>query len=65
MSYGDLFIKLPRKNLVSIIEKEQAILVKQIDETRRDIKTKTAELLKMQPDITDMDPYVVKLLLKQ
>ena len=65
MSYGDLFVKLPRKNLVSIIEGEQAILVKQIDKCRNEMKTKTAQLLKMQPELTDMDPYVVKLLLQQ
>ena len=28
MSYGDLFVKLPRKNLVSVIEAEQAVLLK-------------------------------------
>ena len=26
MTYGDLFVKLPRKNLVSIIENEQKVL---------------------------------------
>ena len=28
MTYGDLFVKLPRKNLVNIIEAEQAVLMK-------------------------------------
>ena len=47
MTYGDLFIKLPRKNLVSIIENEQKILIDQINEVRNDLKKKTAELLKI------------------
>lgn len=64
MSYGDLFIKMPRKNMVSLIEDEQKILKDQIDEVRNDLKTKTSELLKIQPALTDMDPYVVKLLLQ-
>ena len=65
MSYGDLIIKLPRKNVVSIIEAEQATLTNQIDKARADLKQKTRELLELQPSLTDMDPYVVKLLVQQ
>ena len=64
MSYGDLFIKMPRKNMVSLIESEQTILKDQIDEVRNELKSKTAELLKIQPALTDMDPFVIKLLLQ-
>ena len=38
MTYGDLFIKLPRKNLVGIIEKEQTTLVEQIEKVRSELK---------------------------
>ena len=65
MTYGDLFIKMPRKNLVSLIEKEQKTLVDQIEKVRFELKEKTQLLLKIQPTLTDMDPYVVKLLLQQ
>ena len=63
MSYGDLIIKMPRKNCVNLIEKEQAVLITQIEKVRAEIKQKTSELLIMQPALTDMDPYVIKLLL--
>ena len=65
MSFGDLIVKMPRKNVVSLIEKEQATLVTQIDKVREELKAKTRELLRLQPALTDMDPYVVKLLLQQ
>ena len=63
MSHGELIVKLPRKNLVSIIEQEQTQLTTQIDSVRDEIKLKTHKLLELQPNLTDMDPYVVKLLL--
>lgn len=47
MSYGDLFIKMPRKNMVSLIEDEQKILKEQIDDVRNELKVKTSELLKI------------------
>ena len=47
MTYGDLIIKMPRKNLVSVIETEQTTLVEQITKVREDIKLKTAQLLKL------------------
>ena len=52
-------IKLPRKNAVQVIEGEQAKLIGLIDKTRREIKAKTRELLVLQPNLTDMDPYTV------
>ena len=65
MTYGDLIIKMPRKNLVSVIEKEHAILTEQITKVRNEIKQKIKELIALQPAVLDMDPYVVKLLLQQ
>ena len=65
MTYGDLIIKLPRKNLLNLIETEQGKLVKLIEESRRKLKQKTNDLLKLQPELSDMDPYVIKLLLQQ
>ena len=62
---GNMMVKLPRKNIVQIIEDEQAKLVKLIDETRAKIKNKTRELLTLQPNLSDMDPYTVKLLLAE
>ena len=58
-------IKLPRKNAVQAIEAEQAKLIKLIDTTRDEIKAKTRELLTLQPNLTDMDPYTVELLLRE
>ena len=63
MTWGDLVIKMPRKNLMNVIEAEQKILLDQITKVRNDMKAKTAELYRLQPAITDLDPYVVKLLL--
>lgn len=40
-------------------------LNKLIEETRSDIKAKVKILLQESPDISDMDPYVVKLLLTE
>lgn len=40
MNYGDAMIKLPRKNLVNIIEKDQAKLIKLIDDGKKDINKK-------------------------
>lgn len=51
--------------MVSLIEDEQKILKEQIDDVRNELKVKTSELLKIQPALTDMDPFVVKLLLQQ
>ena len=42
-----------------MIEAEQTKLIKLIDETRAKIKEKTRELLKLSPNISDMDPYTV------
>ena len=56
---ASLMIKLPRKNAVQVIEGEQAKLIGLIDKTRREIKAKTRELLVLQPNLTDMDPYTV------
>ena len=56
---GNMMVKLPRKNAVHMIEAEQTKLIKLIDETRAKIKEKTRELLKLSPNISDMDPYTV------
>ncbi len=58
-------IKLPRKNAVQAIEADQAKLLKLIDETRRKIKQTTKLLFDLQPDMTDMDPYTLELLLRE
>ena len=58
-------IKLPRKNVVSIIEAEQVKLTKLIDSTRLKIKRVCKEMLTLQPNLTDMDPPTVKLLLAE
>ena len=60
-----MFVKLPRKNAVHRIETEQVKLTKLIDETRAKIKAKTRELLFLEPNLTDMDPYAVDLLLAE
>ena len=60
-----MLVKLPRKNAVSMIETEQVKLAKLIEETRNKIKDKTRELLALQPNLTDMDPFTVELLLRE
>ena len=60
-----MMVKLPRKNAVHMIEAEQAKLTGLINDTRAQIKQKTSELLKLSPNISDMDPYTVKLLLAE
>ena len=52
---ASLMLKLPRKNAVQAIEAEQVKLIKLIDTTRGEIKDKTRELLRLQPNLTDMD----------
>lgn len=58
-------IKLPRKNILAIVEGDQVKLNKLIDDSRNDIKKKLKELLELSPNVSEMDPYVVKLLLKE
>ncbi|CDW81721.1 UNKNOWN [Stylonychia lemnae] len=65
ISYGDNMIRLPRKNLLAIVEGDQVKLNKLIDGNRVEIKKKIKELIELSPNITEMDPYVVKLVLKQ
>ena len=62
---GNMLVKLPLKNAVSMIETEQVKLAKLIEETRNKIKDKTRELLALQPNLTDMDPFTVELLLRE
>ena len=62
---GNMLVKLPRKNAVQMIEAEQTKLTKLIEETRSNIKQKTRELLTLQPNLSDMDPFTVELLLRE
>ena len=62
---GNMLVKLPRKNAVAMIESEQVKLTKLIDEARSGIKEKTRQLLALQPNLTDMDPFTVQLLLSE
>eukprot|EP00347_Sterkiella_histriomuscorum_P004239 403361214 len=65
ISYGDNMLRMPRKNILAIVEGDQVKINKLIDETRNDIKKKVRDLLQLTPNITEMDPYVVKLLLRE
>ena len=56
---------MPRKNILSLVEGEQVRLVKEIDNVRAKIKEKTRELLALEPNLTDLDPPTVKLLLSE
>lgn len=58
-----LSVKLPRKNAVALIEAEQVKLSTMIDKTRQEIKQTTRDLLELQPNLTEMDPATVSLLL--
>ena len=62
---GNMLVKMPRKNAVQMIEAEQTKLTKLIEETRSNIKQKTRELLTLQPNLSDMDPFTVELLLRE
>ena len=48
-----------------MIESEQVKLAKLIEEARGKIKDKTRQLLELQPNLTDMDPFTVELLLRE
>lgn len=40
-------------------------MVKEIEQNRSDIKSKTRAMLELQPNLSDMDPYTVQLLLTE
>jgi hypothetical protein len=65
VTIGTLQVKLPRKNAVDLIESEQVKLTKLIDDAREEIKQTSRDLLALQPNLTDMDPFTVKLLLEE
>ena len=44
---GQLLTKVPRKNAVSMIEEDQVRLVKEIEQNRTDIKSKTRAMLEL------------------
>lgn len=58
-------LKLPRKNLVAIVEGDQVKLNKLIEDSRKELKAKIRALTELSPNFTDLDPYVVKLVLKE
>ncbi len=67
-----MVVKLPRKNLVSMIEQEQVKLNNLIDENRTNCKTKVRDLTvlmggaeQMAQHMGNMDPYVLTLLMKE
>ena len=63
---GNLFVKLPRKNLVSMLESEQVRLTALIEKNRQDVKGRVRELNALvgaeELYRGEMDPYVLKLL---
>ena len=65
VTINDLQVKMSRKNAVALIESEQVKLGKMIDKAREEIKQTTRELLTLQPNLSDMDPHTVKLLLTE
>ncbi len=62
---GQSLVKLQRKNVLSIVEGEQVKLDKLIEQARKDIKAKVRKLTELNITPQDMDPYVLKLLLKE
>ena len=66
-SGGNLFVKLPRKNLVGILEGEQVRLGELIERNRGDVREKVRTLNQIEPDMLggEMDPYVLELLLRE
>ena len=62
-----MMVKLPRKNIVSMIEAEQVKLNGLIDKARSDIKLKVKDLISLGPDLSseEMDPFVIQLLLRE
>ena len=62
---ANLFVKMPRKNVVSMIEQEQVRLNTLIDKNREDVKARVRDLMTLTPDLTEMDPYVMKLLIQE
>ena len=69
---SQMFVKLPRKNLVSMVEQEQVKLNTLIEENRVKCKAKVRELTQvmggaeeMSRHMGDIDPYVLSLLIKE
>jgi len=62
-----LIVKLPRKNIVGMLEKDQVRLNEVYDKNRNLIKAKVRELNSLGPDMVnpDMDPYVLELLMRE
>lgn len=58
-------LKMPRKNILAIVEGDQVKLNKLIEEARSDLKKKIKALTELSPNFSDMDPYVIKLVLKE
>ena len=71
MTFGagdqSLMMKLPRKNVVAMLEAEQVKLNEVTDKNRQDIKAKVRALNQLGPELAapDMDPYVLELLLRE
>ena len=63
---SSLFLKLPRKNLVTMIELEQVRLNSRSEAARLDIKKRVRDLKQMGSlETLDMDPYVLEMLVKE
>ena len=64
-----MFVKLPRKNLLSMLESEQVKLTGLIDKARDSLKSKVRELNGLVGEDMlgrgEMDPYVLKLLIQE
>ena len=58
-------LKLPRKNVVSLLEQNQVKLTAEIEATRQEQKRVCASLLALQPRLSDMEAGVAAMLLRE
>mmetsp|Transcript_31571 Transcript_31571/g.31046 ORF Transcript_31571/g.31046 Transcript_31571/m.31046 type:complete len:95 (-) Transcript_31571:21-305(-) len=65
MNFGEMFVRLPRKNVYKMLEEDQGSVLDLVKEKRNELKKKIRELLELQPKISDMSPIVQGLLLKE
>ena len=65
MSYCTLFLKVDRKQLLSMLEEDQKKLTKAINDERAQMKDNIRKLHNLNPDLISMDPYVKELLIRE
>jgi len=65
MNFCQMFIKVDRKQLLNMIEKDQVQLNKAISEERENMRKHIKNLHELKPNILELDPYIRDLLIRE